>query len=528
MDTTPTDGRPAKEGQDGEVLDRPAAKATRAPAVRDGRPRSVKVDLENGDTSSLYAEHIKIYPKSVSGRYRTIKWAVLALCLAVYYTVPWLRWDRGPGAPGQAVLIDLSAPRAYFFGIEIWPQEVYYITGLLVLAAVGLFLVTALAGRVWCGYACPQTVWTDLFMAVERWIEGDRGARIRLDGQPWTREKLLRKTAKHAAWLAISVATGGAWILYFDDAPTALRGLFTGQATISEYFFVGLFTATTYTLAGWAREQVCTYMCPWPRIQGSMLDVHSLVVTYEAWRGERRGPHKAGTSWEGRGDCIDCGQCIAVCPTGIDIRDGQQLECIGCGLCIDSCNDIMAKVGRPPNLIRFDTLANQEAKAQGQSNRYRLLRPRVVIYALVLAVVGGVMLTALETRTTMGISVLRDRAPLFVTLSNGALRNGYTIKVMNKRRGEGEFRLGVVGQPGATVAVQDVGEAHGAEGVALTVPGDAVATFRVFVSLPRQSMTRDGGAQGSIPLVFSLTEQGPTPARPTFYEGVFMGPGAKP
>ncbi|WP_044560014.1 cytochrome c oxidase accessory protein CcoG [Azospirillum sp. B4] len=511
--------------QDDDLLDRPAP--DRKAAGRDGRPQSIKASRDS-QQGGLYAERVKVYPKAVSGPFRTLKWAVLALCLAVYYTVPWLRWDRGPGAPNQAILIDLSAPRAYFFGIEIWPQEVYYITGLLVLGAVGLFLVTSLAGRVWCGYTCPQTVWTDLFMAVERWIEGDRSARIRLDRQPLNREKLLRKTAKHAAWLAIALATGGAWVLYFDDAPAAFKALLTGHATTREYFFVGLFTATTYILAGWAREQVCTYMCPWPRFQSAMLDVHSLVVTYEAWRGERRGPHKAGTSWEGRGDCIDCGQCIAACPTGIDIRDGQQLECIGCGLCIDACNDIMAKVDRPPNLIRFDTLANQETKAKGQPSRYHLLRARVVIYALVLLAVAGVMLTALETRSTMAISVIRDRAPLFVTLSDGSLRNGYTIKVINKRRGESAFSLGVLGQPGATLSVQDVGDAHGADAVTLPVHGDAVATFRVFVSLPRPSLVRDGKPQGSIPLVFSLTEQGQTPAHTAFYEGVFMGPGGKP
>ncbi|MDE1148071.1 MAG: cytochrome c oxidase accessory protein CcoG [Azospirillaceae bacterium] len=519
------------KSEDSETLARPPAEpgteARKAP-LREGRPRSTKVDLENATGGTLYAEHVKVYPKAVSGPYRTLKWAVLAVCLAIYYTVPWLRWDRGPDAPHQAILIDLLSPRAYFFGIEIWPQEVYYITGLLVLAAVGLFLVTALAGRVWCGYACPQTVWTDLFMAVERLVEGDRGARIRLDRQPWSREKLLRKTAKHAAWLAIAVATGGAWVLYFDDAPTAFHALVTGRASVEEYFFVGMFTATTYILAGWAREQVCTYMCPWPRIQASMLDVHSLVVTYEAYRGERRGPHKAGTSWEGRGDCIDCGQCIAVCPTGIDIRDGQQMECIGCGLCIDSCNTIMEKVGRPPNLIRFDTLDNQEAKAAGRPSRYRLVRPRVIIYAAVLAVASAVMLFALETRSTMGISVQRDRAPLFVTLSDGSLRNGYTIKVSNKQRGVAQYSLAVVGQPGATLSVQDVGDAHGADGVALPVHGDAQATFRVFVTLPRPALVRDGGAQPSIPLVFSLKEEGPAQPHTTFYEGVFMGPGAKP
>ncbi|HJS32655.1 MAG TPA: cytochrome c oxidase accessory protein CcoG, partial [Alphaproteobacteria bacterium] len=363
----------------------------------------------------LYASRIKVYPKQVSGYFRRIKWAVLAFCLSVYYLVPWIRWDRGPGAPDQAVLIDMPGRRAYFFTIEIWPQEVYYLTGLLILGAVGLFLVTAVMGRVWCGYACPQTVWTDLFMWVERLIEGDRNARIKLDKQPWSGTKLARKTAKHGIWLLIALATGGAWVLYFNDAPTVTRELFTAQASGAVYFFIGLFTSTTYVLAGWAREQVCTYMCPWPRFQAAMLDEGSLVVTYQDWRGEPRGKHKQGASWEGRGDCIDCGQCVAVCPTGIDIRDGQQLECIGCGLCVDACNGVMAKVGRPADLITFDTFASQAALAVGKSAPYRLIRPRVIIYAALLAVVGLIMLGALLTRPTVEVNVLRDRNPIYVT-----------------------------------------------------------------------------------------------------------------
>src|SRR5690606_3240611 len=292
-----------------------------------------------------------------------IKWAVLTFCLVIYYGLPWLRWDRGPGAPDQALLLDMSGPRGYFFNIEIWPQEVYYITGLLIVGALALFLATALFGRVWCGYACPQTVWTDLFMLVERWIEGDRNARMRLDRQPTSAAKVLRKSAKHAVWLLIAAATGGAWIMYFQDAPTVVREIFTGSASGATYFFFGLFTLTTYGLAGWAREQVCTYMCPWPRLQAAMQDEHSLIVTYQGWRGETRGKHKAGQSWEGRGDCIDCGACFHVCPTGIDIRNGPQLECIGCGLCIDACDDVMGKVGRPLRLIDFVSLENLQNRA---------------------------------------------------------------------------------------------------------------------------------------------------------------------
>jgi cytochrome c oxidase accessory protein FixG len=466
----------------------------------------------------MYADRVKVYPKAVHGPYRRLKWAVLALCLGVYYLVPWLRWDRGPGAPGQAVLIDMGAPRAYFFGIEIWPQEVYFITGLLVMGAVGLFLVSSLLGRVWCGYTCPQTVWTDLFMQVERWIEGDRAARMRLDQQPWGAGKLLRKAAKHAAWLLIALATGGAWVFYFNDAPTMLASLLHGQAPVTVLFFIGLFTATTYTLAGWAREQVCTYMCPWPRFQSAMLDDQSVVVTYQGWRGEKRGPHKAGTGWEGRGDCIDCGQCIAACPTGIDIRDGQQLECIGCGLCIDSCNDIMARVGRPADLITFDTLANQQAKATGGRAAWKVLRPRVVVYAGVLAIVAGVMLAGLLLRTRVELHVLRDRAPLFVTLSDGSIRNGYTIRILNKRRSDEGFVLTATGLPQASLVVQDVGQAPALQGVPLSAGADTVATFRVFLSQPAGA-----AAAASQDVEFELTRSS-SGTQEAETDSVFMAP----
>ena len=329
-----------------------------------------------------------VYPRRVSGRFRNIKWAALVLLLGLYYLLPWIRWDRGPAAPDQAILVDMAGRRLYFFWIEIWPQEIYFLTGVLVLAAFGLFLATALFGRVWCGFACPQTVWTDLFLWVERLIEGDRLARMRLDRQPLTVGKAIRKTIKHAAWLLIALATGGAWVMYFNDAPTVVRGFFTGAAGAVVYVFVGLFTATTYLLAGWAREQVCTTMCPWPRIQGGLLDQDSLAVTYRDWRGEPRGPHKKGASWAGRGDCIDCEQCVVVCPTGVDIRDGLQLGCIGCGLCIDACNDVMAKVDRPPFLIAWDSARNQELLAAGQPANYRLLRPRTLIYAVLVAARG--------------------------------------------------------------------------------------------------------------------------------------------
>lgn len=465
----------------------------------------------------IYANRIKVYPKSVSGTFRRLKWAVLAACLAVYYLVPWLRWDRGPGVPNQAVLIDLPGRRAYFFFVEIWPQEVYFLAGAMIFGAIALFLVSSLFGRLWCGYACPQTVWTDLYMLVERWIEGDRNARMKLDKQPWSAGKLARKALKHAVWLAIAAATGGAWVFYYADAPSTLRAIFTGEASVNVYFFIGLFTTTTYLLAGWAREQVCTYMCPWPRFQAAMFDENTLTVTYHGWRGEPRGSHKAGESWEGRGDCVDCRQCVAVCPTGIDIRDGQQLECIGCGLCIDACADVMDKVGRPRGLIAFDTIAGATAKAEGRGNQYRFVRPRVILYMGLLALVGAVMLTAFFMRTTLELTVLHDRAPLFVMLTDGSIRNAYTIKILNKTRQPAHDVLTVEGLPGAALQVVEANAPAGtAAREVLDAAPDSVATYRVMVTAPHRRLPE------STRLTFRLRDQ--ATGVTTTHASVFLAP----
>ncbi|MEX2630132.1 MAG: cytochrome c oxidase accessory protein CcoG [Tistlia sp.] len=467
---------------------------------------------------SLYADRVKVYPRQVRGTFRRLKWAALGILLAIYYLVPWIRWDRGPGAPDQAVLIDMPARRAYFFFIEIWPQEVYYLTGLLILASIGLFFVTSLAGRVWCGYACPQTVWTDLFMWVERLIEGDRNARMRLDRQPLSAGKVARKAAKHGVWLLIALVTGGAWIMYFKDAPTLVRELATLEASQTVWLFIGLFTATTYLLAGWAREQVCTYMCPWPRFQAAMFDEDTLIVTYQRWRGEPRGKLKKGENddWSQRGDCIDCKACVAVCPTGIDIRDGQQLECINCALCIDACNDVMARIGRPPNLIAYDTEANQIAAEQGKPKpRYKLLRVRTLFYALLLVGVSAIMLGQLLFRDTLDINVLHERNPLFVTLSNGDIRNGYTVKLLNKTREPRAFVLTFEGIPGATMEV--LGQQAGGQRVPLVAEPDSVATYDIQVRAPRSEVT-----EPSRPVTFTLTD--PSRGETVVYDSVFRGP----
>ena len=460
----------------------------------------------------LYANRQKVYPKDVNGPVRRAKWAVLILCLALYYAVPWLRWDRGPGAPDQAVLVDITNGRLFFFFAEIWPQEVYFLTGVLVLGAIGLFVATSLFGRVWCGFTCPQTVWTDLFMWVERLIQGDRNERMRLDKAPWSVTKIRKKALTHAAWLLIAAATGGAWVMYFVDAPTVTRQLLTGDASLEVYFFFGLFTTTTYVLAGWAREQVCTYMCPWPRFQAAMLDENSLVVTYRDWRGEPRGKAKA----EGIGDCVDCMACVNVCPTGIDIRDGQQLECIGCGLCIDACNDIMTRLDRPTGLIAFETLANLAASsaatasaapctartASGMAVRKmpRFVRPRTLLYAAMLSAVVAIMAGAWLLRQTVTLSVLRDRAPLYVTLADGAVRNAYTLKIANKERDAGALTL-VVDSPAALhVTVQEAVEV-GPNQFRVTTRADGITQWRALATLPVAERSRE-----STPVTFRLLD----------------------
>jgi len=343
-----------------------------------------------------------------------------------------------------------------------------------------LFLVTSVWGRAWCGYACPQTVWTDLFIVVERWIEGDRNARIRLDRARWGVAKLAKRAVKHTIWIIIGILTGGAWVFYFVDAPTLVGQLAAFDAPTYAYIFIGLLTSTTYLLGGLAREQVCIYMCPWPRIQAAMVDEHTLTVSYRGYRGEPRGPHKKGHSWEGRGDCVDCKQCVVVCPMGIDIRDGEQLECITCGLCLDACNNVMEKVGRPGGLIGYDTMANMATRAAGGgATRFRFLRPRTIIYLAILALVTAIMLAALLSRATLDISALADRNPLFVMLSDGSIRNGYEIKVQNKAREVRDFVLSTDGI--ASSAIDIVG---GRSGATLTVPADSLRGFRVLVTVP--------------------------------------------
>ena len=461
------------------------------------------LDLDS-DSAPLYAARKEVYPQSVSGTFRNIKWGLMAACLAVYYILPFVRWDRGPTAPSQAVLIDFPNRRFYFFFIELWPQEVYYFTGLLIIAALALFLMNAIGGRIWCGYLCPQTVWTDLFYAVERWIEGDRRARMNKTGRKLTVKRVFEIAAKHSIWLFIAWWTGGAWVLYFADAPTLVKELATGDAPAAAYIWIGILTFTTYALAGHMREQVCVYMCPWPRIQAALTDEWALNVTYRYDRGEPRTSIKKADEQRAQGlpagDCVDCYQCVAVCPTGIDIRDGAQLGCIMCGLCIDACDRVMEKVERPTGLIAYDTDINIVRRAEGKPPVYRIVRPRTLIYAGLIALVGAVMLYALLTRSTLDISVRHDRNPLFVTLSDGSIRNAHTVHLLNKRRDVSTIELEVKGLPEAGIHV--VGMDSAIPGKPLIPVGpDQGREVRVLVTIPPTTRI-----DRSTPLTFRATD----------------------
>ncbi|MEM8824798.1 MAG: cytochrome c oxidase accessory protein CcoG, partial [Pseudomonadota bacterium] len=345
------------------------------------------------ETAPLFAADEPIFPRKVKGTFRNLKWAIMAMTLGIYYLVPWIRWDRGPNLPDQAVLVDLAGRRFYFFWIEIWPHEFYFVAGLLIMAGLGLFLFTSALGRVWCGYACPQTVWTDLFLAVERWIEGDRNARVRLWNAKWDFRKTRLRVTKWTIWALIGLATGGAWVFYFADAPTLLRDVVTGAAHPVAYMTIGILTATTVGLGGFMREQVCIYMCPWPRIQAAMVDEGTLTVGYRDWRGEPRGKKRDANA----GDCIDCMACVNVCPTGIDIRDGQQMACITCALCIDACDEIMDKIGRPRGLIDYLALSDVPDGSpdwQAQPVWKHIFRPRTILYGVAWAAIGVALVVA--------------------------------------------------------------------------------------------------------------------------------------
>jgi len=438
--------------------------------------------------SHLYEKRKAVFPKAVDGRFRRFKWLVMAVTLTIYYGTPWLRWDRGPYAPDQAVLIDLAHRRFYMFGIEIWPHEFYFVAGLLIMAGIGLFLITSAVGRAWCGYSCPQTVWTDLFQHVDRLVDGDRNAQLRLEAAPWGPQKIFKRGLKWSIYLLISFWTGGAWIMYFADAPTLTVDFWSGSAAPVAYATVAVLTATTFILGGFMREQICIYMCPWPRIQTAMLDEKSLIVTYKDWRGEPRGSiKKAEKNPDKFGDCIDCNQCVAVCPTGYDIRNGPDIACITCALCIDACDKVMAQVGRPRGLIDYATLEDCEAERAGGTPRpiaKALFHTRTLIYTGVWGAIGLALLFALGTRARIDVAVQKDRNPPYTLQSSGEVRNDYTVKLRNMESRPRPMRLTLEGLPGAVMWSNTMPRENAARTIDLTMAPDRVEPLRVYVVAP--------------------------------------------
>ena len=396
----------------------------------------------------LYEKQKKIYPRAVSGWFAGWRWALVWATQLVFYGIPWLEWNAR-----QAVLFDLASRRFYIFGFVLYPQDFIFLTALLIISAYALFLFTAVAGRLWCGYACPQTVYTEMFLWLERVFEGDRMARMKLDAGPMSGEKLLRKGGKQAAWITLSLWTGFTFVGYF----TPIRELWAEAFTLDfgpwEWFWVLFYGLATYGNAGFLREQVCKYMCPYARFQSAMFDKDTLIVTYDAERGEPRGKRskKADPAALNLGACVDCSLCVQVCPTGIDIRNGLQYECIGCGACADVCDTVMDKVGYPRGLVRYTT---QNAMAQhwtaGQTLRH-VLRPRILVYSSILGAIVIAMVVSLSMRTPFKVNVVRDRGVMARIVSGGNLENVYRLQVMNATESTQHYQLSVSGLKGLAI-----------------------------------------------------------------------------
>jgi cytochrome c oxidase accessory protein FixG len=401
----------------------------------------------------MYQAREQIYPRETEGRYARLRWLCVWLTQLVFYGLPWLSWNGR-----QAVLFDLGARKFYLFGIVLWPQDFIYLALLLIICAYGLFLVTAIAGRVWCGYACPQTVYTEIFMWIERQFEGSRSARMRLDRQPFSFSKVWRKGGKHTAWALLALWTGFTFVGYFTPIHVLRDGVLSLGLGPWEWFWVLFYGFATYGNAGWMREQVCKYMCPYARFQSSMFDQDTLIVTYDKERGEPRGAlGKAGVR-QTTGDCIDCSMCVQVCPTGIDIRDGLQYDCIGCAACVDACNSVMDKIGAPHGLVRYATDNALRKKLSPQQVRRHTFRPRVLIYTAVLVALVTLFFGSLVSRTPLKLDVIRDRGAMGREVEDGMIENVYRLQIMNTDERTHRYRISVSGIDTIALATPDLVE----------------------------------------------------------------------
>lgn len=414
---------------------------------------------------SLYAAHEKIYPRNVKGVFTNWRWIMVWVTQIIFYGLPWIEWGQR-----QAVLFDLGARRFYIFGLVLYPQDFIYLTGMLIIAALSLFLFTAVAGRLWCGYACPQTVYTEVFLWVEQFMEGDRSARMRRDTGAMTAQKVGRKTGKHLIWLLIGLWTGFTFVGYFTPIQTMVSQVSTLNFGPWETFWVLFYGFATYGNAGFMREQVCKHMCPYARFQSVMFDNDTLIVTYDTERGEPRGGRskKADPTKLNLGACVDCGLCVQVCPTGIDIRNGLQYECIGCGACADVCDTVMDKVGYPRGLIKYSTENAMTNKWTQKQTLRHVFRPRILVYTSILMVIIIAIMVSLATRTPFKVDVVRDRGVMARVVDAGKTENVYRLQVANATETEQRYRFSVTGLPGLVLTSEDVVSVQATE--ARTVP----------------------------------------------------------
>ena len=440
----------------------------------------------NGEMISLYASHETIYPRSVSGLFSRWRWAMVVLTQLVFYGLPWLAWGQR-----QAVLLDLGARRFYIFGLVLYPQDFIYLTGLLVISALSLFLFTAVAGRLWCGYACPQTVYTEIFLWIEKQVEGDRSARMRRDERAWSLDWLWRKCAKHGLWMAAALWTGFTFVGYFTPVRELGRELMQASLSAWELFWALFYGFATYGNAGFMREQVCKHMCPYARFQSAMFDRDTLIVTYDQARGEPRGgrSRKADPAALRLGACVDCSLCVQVCPTGIDIRQGLQYECIGCGACADVCDTVMGKMGYARGLVKYST---ENAMSLGWTRAQTMghvLRPRIVIYTIVLGAIGFAMLVSLSLRTPFKVDVVHDRGVAARIVGAGQIENVYRLQLMNATESAQQYRLSVTGLPGLAISSEPL----------VSVAATQSRWVAVRVQLPPE-----GALPGSHPIHFEI------------------------